>query len=209
MQGIANRINPAFEISCDPSERKTRIRFRNLRVRLYFPPDSTHLRRILGFLEDEVFPTQSISYALHMAYLLKQEGKPEKIFINKKLNDQLLYLLNRKPNSLGEGLEISQELRSPKVTNTFYGNQSLYVYSDIVEFCPVGDTVQQLLRTILIKAQTVFQIMREKFDQPHYIPVSRNFFENIHISIASDLGDLANFKSGKSLVKLHVRPVKF
>ena len=206
---------PAFEMSFIPSERKTRIRFRNLRIKLHFPVESTHLRRMLGFTDSHVQPTDSPGYVQRIQRLSKssleqpQPALPESFFEPDQLAAQLYFLLKQKTDLPGDGLELRFDVISPKVINTLYGNQYLFIYSDILDFCVVGDTVAQLLRSVPIRGDTAFQMVMEKFDQGHYMPVIRNFFENIRISIASDLGDLAKFQSGKSLVKLHFRPAKY
>jgi len=102
----------------------------------------------------------------------------------------------------------SVEIVSPKCINTAFGNQTLFVYCDMADYQPVGDSVAHILRTVPIKANSAFQMIVEKFDTPHYVKVIRNYIENVEITIASDLGKDAEFKVGKSLAKLHLRKVE-
>ena len=51
-------------------------------------------------------------------------------------------------------------------------------------------------------------VVTERFDIGHYVPLLLTTFENIRIELANDLGELAKFHAGKSMVKLHFRRYK-
>jgi len=100
-----------------------------------------------------------------------------------------------------------QTLTGDRPVNVLMGNQSLFVYSDIADYSLIGDESAQILRTVPIKGNFM-AVINERFDVPHYVPVIKNNFDRIRITIANDLGENAKFATGKSLVKLHFRPLK-
>ena len=96
---------------------------------------------------------------------------------------------------------------SDRPINSVLGVQSMYVYCDLVDYSIVGDTSAQILRNVPIKGQK-HEIVTERFDIPHYVPVLNSHFESIRLNISNDLGDNVKFAVGKSIVKLHFRPQK-
>lgn len=203
------------------SERKTRIHFNNLMTELTFPESSQHIRKMLGFTESTVCSTDdpnvrsAVEDALRKGYANAGRGEPQLSGPN-LLGGQLgqvEYLygqairrgISKPEDSL---LKTQSEVKSTRCINMSYGNQSLYLYTDIVCYGAVGDAVVQLLRTIPIKAGSAFEMVTERFDRPHYVPVIRNHIEALQMTVCSDLGNNAKFESGKTLTKLHFRPVR-
>ena len=87
----------------------------------------------------------------------------------------------------------------------------LYLYCDIVEYSIVGDTLAPCLRTIPLTSrdsQTLDRTIVERFENPHYVPVSSSRFSEVSIEIANELGDEIQFGQGLTLIKLHFRPKK-
>ena len=91
--------------------------------------------------------------------------------------------------------------------NLRVGLQSLYVYCNVADYGPVGDSLSQILRTVPIRGGPM-DVITERFDIGHYVPLLLTTFENIRIELANDLGELAKFHAGKSMVKLHFRRYK-
>jgi hypothetical protein len=84
---------------------------------------------------------------------------------------------------------------------------SVYIYSDIIEHQFVGDSFSPLLRTVSVPNNLRYgDTINHNYIQPHYVPVSRNNFDNIEIDIRSDTGDAIHFLTGKVVVKLHFKP---
>lgn len=81
----------------------------------------------------------------------------------------------------------------------------LYIYSDIVEYQIVGDTIAPLLQIVASTNTKTDSFIDKIYDSPHYIPVSRNNIESIEIDIRSDKGLPINFTSGRVVVKLSFR----
>ncbi len=62
---------------------------------------------------------------------------------------------------------------------------SLFVYCDVLERVPVGDTLAPLLRTVVVRGKHGAQIS-EKFINPMYLPVQKKSFDSIEINIMTD-----------------------
>lgn len=87
------------------------------------------------------------------------------------------------------------------------GCYHLFCYSDIAALQLVGDSYSPLLRTVRIEGN-YGDIVNLCFNKPDYIPVARKHIENIHIESKTDQNEPVNFTYGKTIVKLHFRPLK-
>ena len=87
------------------------------------------------------------------------------------------------------------------------GINTLYVYCNIVEPQYIGDTRAKLLKTVEIPNDSKYgdQVVI-KYENPHYVPVLINDFENIEIDIKDDTNSPIRFMFGRTRVKLHFRP---
>jgi hypothetical protein len=197
-------VNPAVRFSWLPSERRTRITFRNFASSIVFPEASFHLKSMLGFTTTfAIRPADCPPYRDLLKRRLLQDKKTpaESLEILSKQVEEVRFMKAKGydttiPNTV---------LISEKCINTAFGNQTLFVYCDIADFQVIGDTVAPILRTVPIRANSAFQTVVERFDYPHYVRVIRNYIETIEVSIVSDLGKDVQFKVGKSLIKLHLR----
>jgi hypothetical protein len=82
------------------------------------------------------------------------------------------------------------------------GMNALYVYCDIVENVPVGDTEAPLLRIVDASGKNGEDIHRV-FDKPRYVPLQKKKFESIEILIRNDIGEPVAFEGGRLTVTLH------
>jgi len=87
------------------------------------------------------------------------------------------------------------------------GLHALYVYCDVLECVPVGDTMAPLLRIVEITGQKG-EMTHIQYDQPRYVPLQKKHFDSIEIDIRDDLGENISFDSGKLIVTLHFRKQK-
>ena len=87
------------------------------------------------------------------------------------------------------------------------GINSLYVYCDLLECVPVGDTKAPLLRTVETSGENG-GIIHKTFEQLRYIPLQKKNFDTIEILIRDDLGQPVSFESGKLIITLHFREAK-
>ena len=109
-------------------------------------------------------------------------------------------------NRISEGV-ILQPIKT--ICDLRRGIHHIFVYSDIVEYVPVGDVGAPLLRVIPMPnnsdADPIAFNHTFTFHHPHYIPVNRPIIETVEIDLRSDRGNRVPFVSGKSIVTLHFR----
>ena len=86
----------------------------------------------------------------------------------------------------------------------YNGLNSIYVYTNIIEDCIVGNASVPLLRNVLVSG-SYGDIVQQTFIQPHYLRISQNRIKDIEIILRDDKGDLIPFEHGKVIVKLHFR----
>ena len=168
------------------TDHRLRITLASPRVYLHFPQESIALQKILGFDQADVFA--------------KMKDKP-----NEKSPENIDDVVAMYGKSIGSTFDMLP-VEAPRPLNPLLGNQSLFVYCDVADYPLVGDTASQILRSVSIKG-TFMELITERFDIPHYTPVFMSHFETINISLSTDLEEIAKFATGKSLVKLHFRPL--
>ncbi|GAV09627.1 hypothetical protein RvY_19131 [Ramazzottius varieornatus] len=104
------------------------------------------------------------------------------------------YLANQYPNEFKLSvLEQPFLVISKRCINLYFGDQSLFIYCDVAAYTHVGDSYEQLLRTVPIKTDSAFETVMVRFDVPHYSAVVRTFIESITVDICTDLGKDAPF----------------
>ena len=92
-----------------------------------------------------------------------------------------------------------------KVKNVLNTLNTLYVYSDIVEYQVVGDVNAPLLQVVASNHSSGTTYVDKIYDSPHYVPVSRSNIDSIEINILTEFGRAIQFTSGRVIVKLHFR----
>ena len=86
------------------------------------------------------------------------------------------------------------------------GLYTFYVYCDLVSPQIVGDARVPLLRTVPVKIRTGVEQVTKVFENPHYLPLAKNYVNSIQVYIRDDTGQPISFQRGKTIVKLHIRP---
>lgn len=81
------------------------------------------------------------------------------------------------------------------------GINSLYVYCDVIEHVPVGDTKVPLLRIVDAKGPA-HEIIHTIYENPRYIPLQKKNFDSIEIDIRDCFGEKISFESGQVVVVL-------
>jgi len=79
---------------------------------------------------------------------------------------------------------------------------SVYVYCDLVEHVPVGDSKAPLLRIVNRMSE---RGVHETFNPPLYIPLQKKCFDTVEINLMTDSGLAVPFRFGKSFVVLKFR----
>ena len=86
---------------------------------------------------------------------------------------------------------------------------SFFIYCNIVQPQFVGNSLEQLLRTIPVTLGSLGTTVHKEFVTPHYIGVLTNEFDTIEVEIRNDFGTLIDFQFGKIIIKLHLRRKSF
>lgn len=81
---------------------------------------------------------------------------------------------------------------------------TIFVYCDIVQESIVGDVTAPLLRTLNVRG-VQDEIVQMSYSNLIYIPLKRNYFSDVEISIKSESGMNIAFTSGRTIVTLHFR----
>ena len=97
--------------------------------------------------------------------------------------------------------KIIQALRESAIDSE---SQTMYMYCDVVECVPVGNTSVPLLRVIGVES-SFRSIVQRSFDRPRYLPLRKLSFESLEIDIRDGLGRAIPFESGTVIATLHFR----
>ena len=96
---------------------------------------------------------------------------------------------------------------APHPADVEAGMYNIFVYTDIVEYQTVGDSYVPLLRIVHIDGPDK-RIMTRTYDRPHYHRLCKTHIDSIETSLKSDQNQPIPFTYGKTIIKLHFRPVK-
>ena len=93
------------------------------------------------------------------------------------------------------------------------GIHSLYVYCDIMEPCPVGDTRVPLLRIVPLQEtsnnSTSTMQCTQTFSHVHYHILRHRYITEVEIDIKDSMGRPVPFERGELMVTLHLRRAEF
>jgi hypothetical protein len=115
--------------------------------------------------------------------------------------------LGGRQNPIENEEESNLEWKSTNACDINRGFSSLYVYCNVLEHVPVGDTKAPLLRIVRATDKSGYNehIIYEK---PLYVPLQQKTFDSIEIDIRTDVGNPIPFEYGKVIVTLHFRRSK-
>jgi len=99
-----------------------------------------------------------------------------------------------------------EDVISEREPNLSSNIRSVYVYCDLLEHVPVGDTKAPLLR-IVDKSIELEGNVHRVFNPTLYVPLQKKCFDTEDIDMMVDTGDPVPFLSGKSFVVLEFRRV--
>ena len=86
--------------------------------------------------------------------------------------------------------------------------QTLHVYCDMIEYQPVGDGTEPLLRIIPAKGKKMGEIITQVYDKPHYLSVKGGVLRTVEIRICDNVGGSIELGSGSVTTVLHLRRVR-
>jgi hypothetical protein len=134
----------------------------------------------------------------------------KKIFIHLQpgafisFDDYLETLLGIKANPLTNRFQEAKFIGGTSACDITGGIHALYVYCDVLENVPVGDTEAPLLR--IVDATGAYGAnIHHVFDPPRYVPVQKKHFDSIEVDIKSDIGEPISFEGGKLMIVVHFR----
>jgi len=99
-----------------------------------------------------------------------------------------------------------EDVISKRESNLSSNIRSVYVYCDLLEHVPVGDTKVPLLR-IVDKSTELEGNVHRVFNPTLYVPLQKKCFDTVEIDMMIDTGVPVPFLSGKSFVVLEFRRV--
>jgi hypothetical protein len=94
-----------------------------------------------------------------------------------------------------------------KVCDLNRGLSAMFVYCNVLEHVPVGDTKAPILRIVPVSRKHG-DIVHNTYEKPLYVPLQQKNFDSIEIDIRTDAGTPVPFEYGKVLVTLHFRHSK-
>lgn len=113
--------------------------------------------------------------------------------------------LNKKQNPAKNPSQTDTSVvRGSRASDIDGGLHAMYVYCDVLEGVPVGDTSAPLLRIVDVEGMQGKMIHR-LYENPRYVPLQKRCFDSIEIFISDDLGKNIPFENGKVIVTLHFR----
>ena len=117
----------------------------------------------------------------------------------------ILGLQNAKQSLSDErGCMVTTVIRGDRVGDLANGLQAIYVYCDLLENVPVGDTEAPLLRIVSTNGKSG-ESVHHTFVVPRYLPLRLVEFDTVEIDIRDVFGKPVPFESGKVYVILHFR----
>jgi hypothetical protein len=97
--------------------------------------------------------------------------------------------------------------RGNKTCDLDGGVHAIYVYCNLLEGVPVGDTMAPLLGIVDVEGK-LGDVIKRSFLKPRYIPLQKKAFDSLEILIKDAYGEKVPFENGTSTVTLHFRQTK-
>ena len=123
-----------------------------------------------------------------------QVNENRKLIINKQLSMKLGFDIN----IFTSGIYIAN-----RSADIHYDTHHFFVYSNVINEIPVGNSYVKLLRTVPTLEDSNERYITKIFDKPHYMNIASSFENVIEIGITTDEGTYFNFRSGKVIITLH------
>lgn len=86
--------------------------------------------------------------------------------------------------------------------------ETLWIYTDIVEKQIIGNAYAELLRIVHVKGK-YGDYVEKHFMTPHYVPLKAKHLDKIDIEIRENSGNIVQFEYGTVICKLHLRRKRF
>lgn len=112
--------------------------------------------------------------------------------------------LGPRQNPIANNEESAIQWRAANACDINRGFSSMYVYCNLLEHVPVGDTKAPLLRIVHLAGKSG-ETINTSYEKPYYVPLQQKSFDSIEIDIRTDTGNSVAFEYGKLIVTLHFR----
>ena len=137
---------------------------------------------------------------VNFTYDGKSDGVTLTVEANKKLTINKLL-------SMKLGFDITEFIEgthtAKRSADIHYDTHHFFVYSNVINEIPVGNSYVKLLRTVPTLEDTSERYITKIFDKPHYMSIASSFENVIEIGITTDEGAYFDFRSGKVIITLH------
>jgi hypothetical protein len=114
---------------------------------------------------------------------------------------------NKHVNFLYDAKSKDENIRAISKDHTIIS--TFFIYTDIIKYQYIGDTWAPILRTVNVPNNSENKTQNVLYDSPHYVHLNSTNIDTINIRITDEQGENIRFKRGKSIVKLHFRPIKY
>ena len=125
-------------------------------------------------------------------------------WIHVKFDDNLCYILGFKENSFKEG--VHEGIKMPSILQE--REQLFYVKADFVQSIPFGIQKLPILREFIHDVTDDTNIIEKRFQPVSYIPVSKSYITQMHISIVDQRGKPIVMENVKTVLTLHFQRVQ-
>lgn len=98
---------------------------------------------------------------------------------------------------------IATRFDSTNPPNVHLPIQNIYIYSNLVEEIPVGDTYAPLLQVVPVRNGVYGSVQHHEFLNPLYTSLATNDLSVIEIKLCDDRGNVIEFDVGNVILKLH------
>ena len=139
--------------------------------------------------------------------VISKVPRTSRITFSDKLKDILGVETSNASNDYDNQTNVARLVNSQRVSDLEAGMHSMYVYCDLVEHVPVGDTAAPLLGIVDTEGKAG-ETIKKSFDRPRYIPLQKKTFDSLEIFISDAYGKPIPFENGTSTVTLHFRRAK-
>ena len=124
--------------------------------------------------------------------------------IHVTFDDNLCYILGFKENSFKEG--VHEAIKMPYILQE--REQLFYVEADFVQSIPFGTQKIPILREFIHDVTDDSNIIEKRFQPVSYIPVSKSYIPQMHISIVDQRGKPIVMENVKTVLTLHFQRVE-
>lgn len=167
-----------------------------------------------GFEKEELWLIQNTKKRLHSKPWPKFEYHRIKNRLRVEMPSRMtVSFSNVLSNILGLSKNQNHLINNNDFPESFYGDRncdvnvginSLYVYCDILEHVPVGDTQSPLLRIVNAKGKPQ-ETIHSIFDNPRFVPLRNKHFDSVEIDIRDCFGESISFEDGEVILVLEFR----